>query len=366
MCIAIASPIGVNPPDIETLHTCWDNNDDGAGFAFPLPNNCGVKIMKGFMSWNDFKDAWEEFTSHYDVKNNPILIHFRIATHGSRGQDMTHPFPIQYDEGALKKIEYVSDYAVIHNGIISCTNQYRSTSGLSDTATFCKEYLTLFTKFGKTWLHHKETMQLIYKMINSKMAIIDKDGFLNMTEGFEEFQGNFFSNTSYKENRYRYNNNTPYYYYNYNDDYDDDYDYSCGYDSGIRHYQFNNSHDKKSTNKVINNDNIYDFTYFDSDYNDYQRGLMSMHIGWTISSDDGFNINIDTQKDIDTIFIDRKRNVWERVSEDIIDKNTGEVVNMTVGFNLIAENGHVFSQNGKEMSWNCDTTVENSYFVENW
>ena len=236
MCIAIVSPAGVKCPTLDTLKTCFLNNDDGAGWAYPLPNGRGVKIMKGFMTWKDFSNAWTEFGKHYDTEALPLLIHFRISTGAGVVPSMTHPFPINYDDGALQKITYVSDYAVIHNGIISCVGYNERPKHLSDTAVFCKEYLPLMVKMSPDWLHHDETMQLIHKMIDSKMAIMDKTGFINMTEGFEEWEGNFYSNTTYKENRYR---SSKYrapqnWYHSYDDDddyddrrrsrYDDDYD----------------------------------------------------------------------------------------------------------------------------------------------
>ena len=355
MCIAIASPAGVTPPSLETLHTCWTNNSDGAGFAFPV--GTGVKIMKGFMSWNDFKDAWTDFVSRYDATANSVLLHFRIATHGSRGKDMTHPFPIQYDDGALKKIEYVSDYAVIHNGIVSCVNQYRNQTGLSDTATFCKEYLTKFQKFGENWLHYDSLMELIYKMIDSKMAIMDKTGFIAMTTGFEESEGNFFSNTSYKENRYKYTNNySPRYNYGaYSSAYDDD-DDTCNYGSGIRHYNFNN--------EVATSDaDIYDFVTFDSDYDDVTRGLMELKIGYTIACD-GIEFHIDSKKDVDTIFVDRKRNVWEKICDTYTNTTTNTVSETVRGYSLIGSNGIVYDENGKRVVWSSSKKVSVSLFVE--
>lgn len=332
MCIAIASPAGVNPPDLNTLHICWENNQDGAGFAYPLPNNQGVKIMKGFMSWNDFKVAWKQFTKTYDVKNNTVLIHFRIATHGSRGQDMTHPFPIQYDDGALKKTEYVSDYAVIHNGICSCVNQYRNSIGLSDTATFCKEYLTLFKDISKDWLRSKSTMSLIYKMIDSKMAIIDKTGYLAMTNGFEEFNGNFFSNTSYKENRYT--KKTILMPISYEDDFDKYNDYY--------NYQ-ETKQDKKGKSKKANK---------------HEYGLMQLKTGWYLCSDnDGFYIDIKSQDSADNLFIDKYGNVWERITKQVTNKQTGEIFKLTICFNFVCKGASVYSNSGK-IDWHCDSIVD--------
>lgn len=362
MCIAIVSPAGCKAPTLDTLKTCFLNNSDGAGWAYPLSNNRGVKIMKGFMTWKDFESAWTEFGKHYDTEELPLLIHFRISTGAGVVPAMTHPFPINYDDGALQKITYVSDYAVIHNGIIDCVGYNERPKHLSDTAVFCKEYLPLMVKMSPDWLHHDETMQLIHKMIESKMAIMDKTGFINMTEGFEEWEGNFYSNTTYKENRYRTSKySAPSYSWKNQYDYDDyyGYGYDSDYDSGIHHYNFNKN---KSTSAINNNDNdIYDFTHFDSDYTDTERGLMSIKQGWTISVD-GMDYHMDSQEEADNYYIDRKRNVWERSSERERDIATGEMIDKTLGYTLLGENGHVYDNNGVEQAWSCSMREDNTMF----
>lgn len=361
MCIAIVSPAGVKAPTLETLKTCFLNNEDGAGWAYPLSDNRGVKIMKGFMTWNDFEKAWTEFNGRYDTEKLPMLIHFRISTAAGVTPQMTHPFPINYDDGALQKCQYVSDYAVIHNGVIGCVGYSDRPKHLSDTAVFCKEYLPLFTKISADWLHHDETMKLIHKMITSKMAIMDKTGFINMTEGFEEWEGNFYSNTTYKENRYRSSKySSPSYHYNWeDDDYDYDYNYTGGYNSGIHRYNFN------STNSTVGNqtDDIYDFTHFDSDYTDTMRGLMKLKRGWVIESD-GMEYEMDTQESADDFYVDRMRNLWERISERVKDNATGELVDHTIGYCLAGENAHIFDGNGKEQAWNSDISVDNCLFED--
>jgi predicted glutamine amidotransferase len=227
MCIAIAKLPNRELPSEETLKICWNNNDDGAGFAFNYDNR--VFIKKGFMTFADFMEKLRYYDNKYDLKKCGMLIHFRIATHGARDASMTHPFPIIDDAGCLKKIEYVSDYAVVHNGIISLTSSSASKSdGLSDTALFIKDYLTKIAQ-NKSWLRKECNMELIEKLIGSKMAILDKTGHIEMTSGFTEENGVFYSNSSYKDTWYTkygcyYTGNSCYgSYYDYNDygSYDD-------------------------------------------------------------------------------------------------------------------------------------------------
>ena len=189
-------------PDYDTLKNCWENNPDGAGFAYAY--NGKVFIKKGFMTFDSFMDSLNKCDKKYNFKNCGVLLHFRIATHGGINAGMTHPFPIVDDEGCLEKIEYVSDYAVIHNGIISLTSYKASkTGGLSDTAIFIKDYLTKIAG-NKNWLYQKCNMELIEELIDSKMAILDKNGNIQMTSGFTEEKGVFYSNSSYKQNHYKY------------------------------------------------------------------------------------------------------------------------------------------------------------------
>lgn len=201
MCIAIAKPIGVDIPSDEILTNCFNNNPDGAGFAFNHNNE--VVIRKGYMKLKDFLDAFHKYDEKFGFKNRGVLIHTRITTHGGTNPQMCHPFPINSDEGALKKIEYVSPYAVIHNGIISLTSsEATKKKDMSDTAIFVQKYLTKIAK-NKNWFNNKANMELVYELIDSKMAVLNGKGKIVMTNGFTEDNGIFYSNSSYKENRYK-------------------------------------------------------------------------------------------------------------------------------------------------------------------
>ena len=350
MCIAVASPAGVKSPTLDTLKNCWDNNRDGAGFAFPLFGQ--VKIQKGYMTWDAFKDAWLAASQKYDFDKLSVLVHFRITSHGRTCPELTHPFPLQSDEGALKKLEYLSDYGIIHNGMIDLVNVPRN-GNVSDTLVFVRDYLTLIAK-NENWLRIPENMKLIYKMIGSKMAIIDGEGYIGMTDGFEEFEGNYYSNSGYKENRYRFNSaHSPCYY-----DYDSDYDGYYGCNAGYTHYNFES---EVASRNSTNDDDVFDFTHFDSDLNDSQRSLMSFHTGWTISSH-GTDITIDSQEDTEKYFIDRKRNIWEAIREQVREPDDS-IADVVMRYNLIGEDGHVFDENGKEIAWCAGEKVDEKMFV---
>lgn len=201
MCIAIAKNRGIDLPSRETFENCFFNNDDGSGFAFAHDGK--VIIKKGYMKFDDFYNALMEMDKKYNLKELGCLFHFRIATHGATDGSMTHPFPIVSDGGALKKIEYISDYAIVHNGVIQLTasDTYKS-DGLSDTAIFVRDYLSNIAQ-NKNWFRKKCNLELIEKLIDSKMAILDKYGNIKITDGFVCDNGVYYSNTTYK-NKYTY------------------------------------------------------------------------------------------------------------------------------------------------------------------
>ena len=218
MCIAIAKPIGVDVPNDDILTNCFNNNPDGAGFAFNHNNE--VIIRKGYMKLKDFLDAFHKYDKKFNFKNRGVLIHTRITTHGGTNPQMCHPFPINSDEGALKKIEYCSPFAIVHNGIISLTSgEATKKKDMSDTAIFVQKYLTKIAK-NKNWFNNKANIELIEELIDSKMAVLNGNGKIIMTSGFTEDNGIFYSNSSYKENRYK---------KVYNWDRYDDYSYDYGY-----------------------------------------------------------------------------------------------------------------------------------------
>jgi len=231
MCIAVFSPIGSKCPDMETLRNCFENNPDGAGYAF---NNEGmVVIKKGFLDWNSFWESFHGDDERYNFTTRGLLVHTRIKTHGKKCAELCHPFPITCeDDGAMRKTYFVTDYAAIHNGIISLTSSkaYQEPNS-SDTLVFCRDYMPLITD-NKSWFKRNCNMRLIEKLIGSKMAILNGRGEIIHTSGFTEDGGIWYSNTSYKMPRVRtfsscnYASTTCYGYLD--DDLDDDYDYYYG------------------------------------------------------------------------------------------------------------------------------------------
>ena len=238
MCIAIYSPVGTETPSEKYLHTSYENNPDGAGFAFNTDDG-RVKILKGFMTWESFLETYKTYHDKYDFKNRGVLIHFRITTHGGTCPECTHPFPLTSDAGTLQKLSSTSEYAVIHNGIISLTGtEAHKLTHMSDTMVFISKYMSKIASY-KNWFNNPVTFELIYDLAESKIAVLRGDGTIKSTYGFtkDEEDGNFYSNDTYKTARVKYTTKYlapagyPYSYYKsgWDDYYDEDDYYSKGY-----------------------------------------------------------------------------------------------------------------------------------------
>ena len=80
MCVAIFKPAGKEMPSARTLFRCYSINPHGMGFATP---NSVYHTMK----YEDFFDAVQRVP-----KEEPCIIHFRWATHGSVRLENCHPF----------------------------------------------------------------------------------------------------------------------------------------------------------------------------------------------------------------------------------------------------------------------------------
>lgn len=81
MCIAILNKS--NQLSRKTLKNCWDSNDDGGGIMFVRDGVLNV-FKQPNTSPTDFDALYLAYATafkHRD-KHTPIVLHFRIATHG--------------------------------------------------------------------------------------------------------------------------------------------------------------------------------------------------------------------------------------------------------------------------------------------
>lgn len=192
MCIIAAKPAGVPMPDNTILRNMWDVNSDGAGFMYV--ENGNVRIEKGFMKYKHFIKALEKVRNRLDLTATPVVMHFRITTHGGTKPENTHPFPITDNVTLLGKPKSTTDVGVAHNGVIYITPR----KGISDTMEYVASQLAPLKKALPRFYTNKWAMQMIENAIDSKMAFLTRDGKIYTIGDFVESDGILYSNHSFE------------------------------------------------------------------------------------------------------------------------------------------------------------------------
>ena len=194
MCIAILNQPGSFIPK-ENLKNAWDNNNHGAGIAY-IDND----EVCAYHEPHEFDSFYEEYEYIRTISDKPILIHFRIATHGM-GHDMLHPHDVTTGRVSL-----------IHNGVISGLGN----NDISDT----REFANMLSKFypdNVQFVDHPGIKAFILHALGrtNKVVLLDWTGdyrIVNAHLGHYDNDGNWFSNNSYKQvNSYIWAGNTKVY-----------------------------------------------------------------------------------------------------------------------------------------------------------
>jgi predicted glutamine amidotransferase len=210
MCIIVYKPSGIKLPNKEVLKTCFDNNKDGAGFMYAHKGQ--VHIKKGFMDFSSFEENLTKTLKYVDEVKTPMVLHFRITTQGGVNQPCTHPFPLSKDMSDLRQLQCTTNIGIAHNGIISLTSEsgyyygydsYKSKKiDYSDTMKFITDYLSLIIKTPK-YYKDADTLELIERLVDSKLAILDLNGHCELIGNFVKDNGIYYSNESYKPRVYK-------------------------------------------------------------------------------------------------------------------------------------------------------------------
>lgn len=192
MCVIAAKPAGIEMPTEEEIETMWFKNNDGAGLMYAINNK--VHIEKGFMKLEDFKEKLTELDKKYELKKLPLVMHFRITTHGGTSAENTHPFPISDSIGMLKKPKVITTLGVAHNGIINVTPR----KGISDTMEYIAGQLAPLARAVPDFYKNKDLLQMIANATTSKLAFLDGKGKIVTVGEFYEHNGVKYSNRSYE------------------------------------------------------------------------------------------------------------------------------------------------------------------------
>ena len=180
MCVAIYKPENVELPALEVLKQCWDANPDGAGFALRTDGEYSIGIHKGYMTWKSFIAAYEKY--HLADFTGDLLLHFRIATHGGISPGLTHPFSLTKDVKLLTHTHVLTNYALIHNGMLPIESEEGS-----DTMEFCRRLAPFYQNIPSAF-------NLIEGMAgNNKIAVMTRDK-VHLFGEWERLNGVYFSN----------------------------------------------------------------------------------------------------------------------------------------------------------------------------
>lgn len=192
MCIIAAKPAKTPMPSRDTIRTMWNANPDGAGLMYVEKGS--VRIEKGFMRYKDFAKRLDDLEHRLDLTSIPVVMHFRITTHGGTSPENTHPFPITDNVTALGKPRTTTDLGVAHNGIISSVTPRK---GISDTMEYIASQLAPLKRAMPRFYENKHAMLLVKNAIGSKMAFLTKEGRIYTVGDFNEHDGIMYSNYSY-------------------------------------------------------------------------------------------------------------------------------------------------------------------------
>lgn len=185
MCIAILN--SGNQISKDKLSNSWHNNDDGAGILYvnngklvaeKFPNE---RLSESDQNFEKFYARYVEvYSQHGDL---PMLVHFRIATHGLTPEYL-HPFFVSESVG------------FVHNGIIYGLG----TKDKSDTADFA-ELLACVSMPNVATLDNPFIEESIYRFIedSNKLIFLDDTGdYRIFNEGIGEWvDGNWYSNKTH-------------------------------------------------------------------------------------------------------------------------------------------------------------------------
>lgn len=188
MCIIICKPIDKKLPQKQILKNCFINNDDGAGFSFVKDNR--IYISKGY---SKFKPFFRDVIKN--VKDNtPAILHFRIASVGKVSDANCHPFIISEDKEEINKTVNCTKKPVFaHNG----TLPIKESNGKSDTRQYA--HIIGDPLIRNNIFRNGSLRKILAGSIGlGRMAFMNRKGEIRLFGDFEEEDGLFFSNHSYK------------------------------------------------------------------------------------------------------------------------------------------------------------------------
>lgn len=124
MCVIVFKPVGVELPRKEILEACSRKNSDGMGYMVPLD---GKVVGRKFLKLEELEAEVRQIHA-----SRPVVLHFRLATHGGKGREDCHPFPFPFSKREdLFMTSWQAQMGVMHNGVLSgygesCSMKYEA------------------------------------------------------------------------------------------------------------------------------------------------------------------------------------------------------------------------------------------------
>ena len=184
MCILITKPRSAAFPPVEAIQNSVINNPDGFSMAYNID---GELITYKSMSAAQFVAQYRRITALCDPKTTGMIIHARIATHGSVGLKNCHCWKSFVGDSA--------EMAFAHNGILSVPPR----DGMTDSETFLRDYFEPAFVRGSWMIANRVIAHMIG---GSKIAFIDRSGNIRKFGYFISDDGCSYSNTSYLGSRF--------------------------------------------------------------------------------------------------------------------------------------------------------------------
>ena len=295
MCIIVAKEKGKKLPSKETLETCFNRNNDGAGLMYV--QNGKVVIDKGYMDFKSFYKRIKKLQKRFksDLTDKAIVMHFRIGTSGENDKATTHPFPISSNSEDLRKTYFKTDLGMAHNGVIY---DYVYGKELSDTQNFVKDFVSVLKELDNKFLLNKRVIELLDKECGSKLCFLDNKENIYYIGDFIEDEGVKYSNSTYKKVVY---STTPSYKYGC-------YDYSNYYDDYYEDYDPNKWKEYKPTLTTLKDvKTVEDFVKRGVEYE-------MLETGDKYELSDG---TLEEVRDKDIMFLDIDNNLWEVIDNNV-------------------------------------------------
>jgi REP element-mobilizing transposase RayT len=195
MCIAVYKPYGTPAVSKDILHNCFDNNDDGAGYAWWDKKEKTWHVRKGFLTFDAF---WKSFGKRKFGKKSKYVAHFRIGTSGIKGgPTCTHPFPVSKEPDKLEALSYKSKFITMHNGVVGAGD-----GNLSDTMVAVRDHTSVLWQYADDDRVESLLCELL-KYGSNRWLITDEEHVCLYGDWDEdkEMGGVFFSNGGYKYSR---------------------------------------------------------------------------------------------------------------------------------------------------------------------